>query len=62
MDASNTKEVTVRAGAYGEHQFQKVNGEAADSNLLRVRLAPGAGGTLDLGMKLFANSPTAPQP
>ena len=62
LDASNAREVTVRAGAYGEHQFNKVNGAAADSNLLRVRLAPGAGGTLELGMKLFANAPTAPQP
>jgi hypothetical protein len=62
LNPSNAREVTVRAGAYGEHQFKKVNGSAADSNVLRVRLAPGAGGTLELGMKLFANSPTAPQP
>ena len=62
LDATNAREVTVRAGAYGEHQFNKVNGAAAGSNLLRVRLAPGAAGTLELGMKLFANAPTAPQP
>lgn len=61
LDVSNSRDVVVRAGAYGEHQFTRVNGEATDGNALRVRLAPGAGGTLELGMKLFANSPTAPQ-
>jgi hypothetical protein len=62
LDAANPRDVVVRAGAYGEHQFTRVNGETADDNALRVRLAPGAGGTLELGMKLFANSPTAPRP
>jgi hypothetical protein len=60
LDPSNPKEVLVRAGAYGEHQFTEVNGTAEDRNALLVRLAPGTGGTLELGMKLFANSPTAP--
>jgi len=62
LDTANSKEVVVRAGAYGEHQFTRVNGEASEDNALRVRLAPGAGGTLELGMKLFAHSPTAPRP
>jgi hypothetical protein len=62
LDQANAKEVVVRAGAYGEHQFSQVNGEASGENALRLRLAPGAGGTLDLGMKLFANPPTPPRP
>lgn len=61
LDASSPRDVIVRAGAYGEHQFTRVNGEATDEEMLRVHLAPGAGGTLQLDMKLFANSPTPPR-
>jgi hypothetical protein len=62
LNAASPKDVVVRAGAYGEHHFTRVNGEPSDDNTLLVRLGPGAGGTLELGMKLFANSPTAPRP
>lgn len=60
LDDKAARDVVVRAGAYGEHQFESVDGEGADSNLIRVRLAAGSGGVLNLGMKLFVNQPTAP--
>lgn len=61
LDTANSQDVVVRAGAYGEHQFTKVDGEDAETNVIRVRLAPGSGGTLELGMRLFVNQPTAPK-
>jgi len=60
LDDKEAREVLVRAGAYGEHQFESIGGESADTNSFRIRLAPGSGGVLELGMKLFANQPTAP--
>jgi len=60
LDDKNSRDVLVRAGAYGEHQFDSIDGESSDTNLVRVQLAPGAGGVLELGMSLFVNQPTAP--
>jgi len=60
------REVTVQAGAYGEHQILSatsggktvtVNGPA-----LKIRLAPGAGDRLELRVKRYANEPTLRQP
>ena len=60
------REVTVQAGAYGEHQILSatsggktvtVNGPA-----VKIRLAPGAGDRLELRVKRYANEPTLRQP
>lgn len=61
LDDREPREVLVRAGAYGEHRFNKINGEDASTSSIRVRLGPGSGGTLSLGMRLFVNQPTAPR-
>jgi hypothetical protein len=54
--------VTVQAGGYAEHRFGEVReGERTlpvDGSSFTVRLAPGAGGRLELGMKRFSNPPT----
>jgi len=60
LDPENSRDVVLRAGAYGEHQFSGVDGEDADTSEIRVRLAAGSGGSLELGMRLFVNQPTAP--
>jgi hypothetical protein len=60
LDPENSRDVVLRAGAYGEHQFTSVDGEDADTSEIRVRLAAGSGGSLELGMRLFVNLPTAP--
>ncbi|MGH9361302.1 MAG: hypothetical protein ACRD2T_05245, partial [Thermoanaerobaculia bacterium] len=53
--------VVVQGGTYGEHRFTGARwGErslALDAARLTVRLAPGAGGKLVLGMKRYANPP-----
>jgi hypothetical protein len=67
----NTSETTprtvvVQGGGYGEHQILSadVNGRATSINArdFTVRLAPGAGATLTLAMKRYANQPTAKFP
>ena len=58
LDQVRARDVYVRAGAYGEHQFNAVDGDSADEDMLRVRLEPGSGGVLDLGMALFVDQPT----
>ncbi len=60
LDSERPRDVVVRAGAYGEHQFTKIDGAGADTSVVRVRLAPGSGGTLELGMRYLVNQPTAP--
>lgn len=60
LDGDSPHEVIVRAGAYGEHQFTSINGERVDTQSLRVELAAGSGGVIDLGLVLYDNSPTAP--
>jgi hypothetical protein len=58
--------VVVQAGAYAEHRFQSVSAGGGDvavnGPVFRVRLAPGAGETLEIGMDLFAQQPTAAFP
>ncbi len=58
-----TREVIVQAGTFGEHSFTAVKqagGEALEVNrkFVAVRLKPGAGATLDMGVKRWANKPT----
>ncbi len=57
-NAAETREVTVQAGAYAEHQFLTVNGLAVNGSSVRVKLAAGAGGRLECKVKRFANQPT----
>jgi hypothetical protein len=58
--------VVVQAGGYGEHQLTSVtvDGQTTplDARHLRVRLAPGAGTRLVLGMRRYVNVPTLAQP
>ena len=54
--------VIVQAGGYAEHQFASVTVDGAwtslDDSIFRVRLAPGAGRRLVIGMKRHVNAPT----
>jgi hypothetical protein len=54
--------VTIQAGGYGEHQFTAVTiGDRTfpvDAPYFSVRLAPGAGETLTIGMQRYAHQPT----
>jgi hypothetical protein len=54
--------VVVQAGGYGEHQFLTVEAEgkkvAVNGAQFTVRLAPGAGARLTVGMRRYANQPT----
>lgn len=66
LSQTEPREVVVQAGAYGEHEFTQVEfaGQKlpAESPLLTVRLAPGAGGRLTLGTRRYANPPTLMHP
>ncbi len=66
LSQTEPREVIVQAGAYGEHEFTQVEfaGQKlpAESPLLTVRLAPGAGGRLTLGTRRYANPPTLMHP
>ncbi len=54
--------VVIQAGGYGEHQFvtAEVGGSSVsiDAPIVTVRLAPGAGGRMVLGMRRYVNQPT----
>lgn len=54
--------MTVQMGAYGEHQATTVRvGDhtvAVDAPFFTVRLEPGAGATLTIGIRRFVNAPT----
>ena len=62
VGASEPRNVTIQGGAYGEHQIiSVVNGSTVlpvNGRSFSVRLAPGAGTTLKLTMKRYANQPT----
>jgi len=54
--------VTVQMGGYGEHQATSVTvggiRRALDTSVFDVRLAPGAGQTLTIGVRRYVNQPT----
>lgn len=54
--------VTVQMGAYAEHRATSVTVDGqrfqVDAPSFNVRLAPGAGATLTIGVKRYANQPT----
>ncbi len=63
LSNTQTREVIVQAGTFGEHNFTTVktgDGEAIEvgRKLVAVRLGPGAGSTLELGLKRWANQPS----
>ncbi|UNK70490.1 hypothetical protein [Microbacterium sp. H1-D42] len=64
-------DVVVQAGGFGEHQFTSVLSDAEgtasdartlDSTWVGVRLAPGAGAVLRLGMRRYVNEPSYQTP
>lgn len=62
LDPSQPRDVIVRAGAFGEHEFTSVRHKnqstAIGRNFFQVRLLAGAGARLDIGMKRYANRPS----
>jgi hypothetical protein len=58
LNAVESRDVIVQAGAYGEHLFSAPH----NSRWITVRLEPGSGDRLTLGMKRYANQPTARHP
>jgi hypothetical protein len=66
LSPTQARTVIVQGGGYGEHQLVSVSrgGKTTPINspLLTVRLAPGAGETLDLEMKRYVNTPTVLHP
>ncbi len=60
------REVVIRAGGYGEHELTSLamGGKTASisGRDIRVLLAPGAGSTLELGTRRYANMPTLQTP
>jgi hypothetical protein len=63
---SRARTVIVQGGGYGEHQLLSVTADGnttkIDAPLLTVRIDPGCGGQLVLGMKRYANQPTVKHP
>ena len=61
LNQAEPREVLVQAGGYAEHRFTSVDGVAVadglDASTLPVRLAPGAGQRLTLGMRRYAALP-----
>jgi hypothetical protein len=66
LSASQPRTVMVQGGAYGEHQLISVTSgdktTPVDAPTVTVRLGPGAGQTLALAMKRYANTPTVKHP
>lgn len=69
---SEDRSVVIQAGGFGEHQFASAaliaadgsTGEqiAVDAQWVEVRLAPGSGSSIRLGMKRYANEPSYQTP
>ena len=66
LNRSQPRTLIVQGGGYGEHQLLSVTHDSKttpiDSPLLTVQLEPGAGQTLELTMKRYANTPTSLHP
>jgi hypothetical protein len=62
ISQSESRDVIVQGGAYGEHRlvFARVGGERydIDASSIRVTLAPGCGQRLELVFDRYANQPT----
>ncbi|MFB3829368.1 MAG: hypothetical protein ACE15B_21545 [Bryobacteraceae bacterium] len=55
----NARSVVVQAGAYGEHEFESVNGAPARARWFTATLAPGCGERLQIRMRRYAHQPDA---
>jgi hypothetical protein len=66
LNQSDSRDVIVQGGAYGEHVCEQVSIEGKTLDVhdvrFRVRLAPGAGGRVSIAMKRYAGRPTLAQP
>jgi hypothetical protein len=66
LNPVEARTVVVQAGGYGEHQFTHVVQSSRkipiESPCLTVRLEPGAGEQLELGMRRYVNLPTLAHP
>jgi hypothetical protein len=62
LDPNRPRSVIVQAGAFGEHEFTSVRHEKQTIRICRkffqVRLRPGAGARMAVGVKRFANQPS----
>jgi hypothetical protein len=64
LDPVDARTVIVQGGAYAEHQITSIRAEgtdqpvAVDHTHFAVKLAPGAGTRLTIGMQRYANQPT----
>ncbi|MFE6736552.1 hypothetical protein [Microbacterium sp. NPDC057650] len=63
---SEERHVVVQAGAFGEHRFTSVDAggdvQEIDSPWTGLRLAPGAGTAIHLGMRRYVNEPSYQTP
>jgi len=59
LDQLHPRSLLVQGGAYGEHQ---ITSPEATGNHLAIRLAPGAGRSLTIKWKRYANQPTLALP
>jgi hypothetical protein len=66
LSRSEPRTVILQAGGYGEHRFLHVvqNGREVpvEASSLTVRLEPGAGGQLELGVQRYVRQPTLAHP
>jgi hypothetical protein len=66
LHSTEPREMVLQAGAFGEHQFTRADdGQRArslDTKWLPVRLQPGVVARLELGMRLYVNTPTYATP
>ena len=66
LNMVQAREVVVQAGGYGEHSFKSASWDGKNQPLeggsLRVRLEPGSGATVRLGMARYANQPSLQLP
>jgi hypothetical protein len=66
VSPTDTRDVIIQAGAFGEHQFTSVRQvihyphqfQTIERRFFHVRLAPASCGRLELGLKRFCNRPT----
>ena len=66
LHPTESRDVIIQAGAFGEHEFTTVRQvvhdphqfHTIDRKCFQVRLAPGAVGRLELGLNRFANRPS----
>jgi len=64
LDPVDARTVIVQGGAYAEYQITSIQADGADQRVavdhthFAVKLAPGAGTRLTIGMQRYANQPT----